>query len=98
MSTMLQLCTNLITTSRRICIYTLRVQNHLIHENSDTIPDDQIAFAFELVEMSVDLPFYKNFREYENALADVEAKLRTVEGGYVALVDGVIAGGILLEC
>lgn len=78
-------------------IYTLCVKNHLIRETVDTIPDDQAAFAFELVETPVDLPLYKNFREYENALVDVEAKLSTVEGGYVALVDGVIAGGILLN-
>jgi len=78
-------------------IYTLRVENNLIREDADPLPDDHAAFAFELVEMSVDLPLYKNFREYENALADVEAKLRAVEGGYVALVDGVVAGGILLN-
>jgi len=48
-------------------IYTLRVENHLIREDVDTILADQAAFALELVEMSVDLPFYKNFREYENA-------------------------------
>ncbi|MBV9712579.1 MAG: GNAT family N-acetyltransferase [Ktedonobacteraceae bacterium] len=78
-------------------IYTLHVQNHLIRENADIMPANQVAFAFELVETPVDLPIYKNFREYENTLADVEAKLRTVEGGYVALVDGAIAGGILLN-
>ncbi len=78
-------------------IYTLRVHDHLIGENSDTISDDQVAFAFELVATPVDPPLYKNFREYENTLADVEAKLHTVEGGYIALVDGIIAGGILLN-
>ncbi len=78
-------------------IYTLRVQNHLLGDRPDTIVGEQVAFAFELVETPVDPPLYKNFREYENTLADVEAKLHTVEGGYVALVDGVIAGGILLN-
>ncbi|MBA2391262.1 MAG: GNAT family N-acetyltransferase [Ktedonobacteraceae bacterium] len=78
-------------------IYTLRVENHLIRENTDAIPNDHAAFAFELVETPLDLPLYKNFREYENTLADVETKLRNVEGGYVALVDGVVAGGILLN-
>jgi GNAT superfamily N-acetyltransferase len=77
-------------------IYTLRVQDHLLRENADTIPD-QVAFAFELVETPVDPPIYKNFREYENTLSDVETKLQNVEGGYVALVDGAIAGGILLN-
>ncbi len=78
-------------------IYTLRVHDHLIGENSDTISGDQVAFALELVATPADPPLYKNFREYENTLADVEAKLHTVEGGYVALVDGVIAGGIFLN-
>jgi GNAT superfamily N-acetyltransferase len=78
-------------------IYTLHVQNHLIGEHSDTIPGEGVAFAFELVETPVDPPIYKNFREYENTLPVVEAKLRTVQGGYVALVDGAITGGILLN-
>ncbi len=77
-------------------IYTLRVQDRLHDEQGDDV-GEQVAFAFELVETLVDFPLYKNFREYENALADVEARLKTVEGGYVALADGQIAGGILLN-
>lgn len=78
-------------------IYTLHIQDHLTGEHSTTLPASQMALAFELIETPVDPPLYKNFREYENTLPDVEAKLRAVEGGYVALVDGVIAGGILLN-
>jgi ribosomal protein S18 acetylase RimI-like enzyme len=77
-------------------IYTLRVQNRLLRETQGDDIDDQVAFAFELVETLLDYPLYKNFREYENTLADVETKLKAVEGGYVALADGQVAGGILL--
>lgn len=78
-------------------IYTLRVQDRLPRDEQDADVDDPAAFSFELVETLVDYPLYKNFREYENTLADVEAKLRNVEGGYVALADGQVAGGILLN-
>ncbi|MDQ2888751.1 MAG: GNAT family N-acetyltransferase [Chloroflexota bacterium] len=77
-------------------IYTLRVQNRLLREAQGNDVDEQAAFAFELVETLLDYPLYKNFREYENTLADVETKLKSVEGGYVALADGQVAGGILL--
>ena len=79
-------------------IYTLRVQNRLPRDGEGGQVDDQaVALAFELVETRLDLPLYKNFREYENDLADVERKLNNVEGGYVALADGQMAGGILLN-
>jgi ribosomal protein S18 acetylase RimI-like enzyme len=77
-------------------IYTLHVHNRLLREAQGDDVDEQAAFAFELAETLLDYPLYKNFREYENTLADVEAKLKSVEGGYVALADGQVAGGILL--
>ncbi len=77
-------------------IYALRVQNRLLRDAQGEALDEQTAFVFELVETLLDYPLYKNFREYENTLADVETKLKTVEGGYVALADGQVAGGILL--
>jgi ribosomal protein S18 acetylase RimI-like enzyme len=77
-------------------IYTLRVHNRLLQEAQGDDGDEQAAFAFELVETLLDYPLYKNFREYENTLVDVETKLKAVEGGYVALADGQVAGGILL--
>ena len=39
----------------------------------------------------------EHYREYEHTLAEVEAKLAGVHGGYVALADGQIAGVILLN-
>ncbi len=55
-------------------IYTLRVHNRLLRDEQGGDVDDQAAFSFELVETLLDYPLYKNFREYENTLADVEAK------------------------
>jgi GNAT superfamily N-acetyltransferase len=78
-------------------IYTLRVQNRLMQGEDAPDGDIQPAFSFELVETPVDPPIYKNFHEYENTLEDIEAKLRGGEGGYVALANGEIAGGILLN-
>jgi GNAT superfamily N-acetyltransferase len=78
-------------------IYTLRVHDHLVSEHSAALSTNDAAFVFELIATPVDPPLYKNFREYENTLPDVETKLSAVGGGYVALVDGVIAGGILLN-
>lgn len=78
-------------------IYTFHVQNRLVRSEIEASARDKAAFAFELVETPVDPPFYKNYREYEDTLADVEAKLRTIEGGYVALAGGEMAGAILLN-
>lgn len=78
-------------------IYTLHVRNHLVGEHSTTLPANQTAFAFELIETPVDPPFYKNFREHGQTLPDIEARVRAAEGGYVALVDGVVSGAILLD-
>ena len=78
-------------------IYTLRVQNHLLHRSdmSDAGPAS-VALAFELVETPIDPPYYKNFREDANALADVEQRLYASEGGYIALANDEIAGCVLL--
>jgi len=77
-------------------IYTLRVQNKLLAGEQDE-RNERIAFAFELIETPVDPPLYKNYREHEDTLADVEAKLRNCEGGYVAFAAGEMAGAILLH-
>ncbi len=76
-------------------IYTLHVQNQLMQD--DERADIHPVFAFELLETQVDPPIYKNLREGEETLAAVEEKLRNVEGGYVALADGKVAGAILLR-
>ncbi|HCI79564.1 MAG TPA: hypothetical protein DHW02_07730 [Ktedonobacter sp.] len=78
-------------------IYTFRTQNHLLH--NDDMPDAgpaSVALTFELVETPIDPPYYKNFRKDANSLADVEQRLQGSEGGYVALANDEIAGGILL--
>jgi GNAT superfamily N-acetyltransferase len=78
-------------------IYTLRVRNQLLREETDTSEEERLAFALEPVEAHVDPPLYKDYREQISTPEDIEAKLRNCEGGYVALADGEIAGGILLS-
>jgi GNAT superfamily N-acetyltransferase len=79
-------------------IYTLRIRDHLAHHvGEEHGPDGSAVFTFELIETPVDPPIYKNYRENAATLADIEAELRNAEGGYVALADGTIAGGILLN-
>ena len=78
-------------------IYTLRVNGKLA-QNDDTMQTlDRPAIAFELWETPVDPPIYKSFREYEHKLEEVETRLNSVEGGYVALAGGQIAGAVLLN-
>lgn len=79
-------------------IYTLRVRGRLAPA-TDSDPHSQAnpALTFELFETPVDPPLYKSYREFERTLADVEARLRGVEGGYVALANGQVAGVILLN-
>jgi len=82
-------------------IYVLRIRNRLIPHSSDTIDtapsSPSASFAFELIETAVDPPIYKNYRETLPTVADIETELRNAEGGYVALADNTIAGGILLH-
>ncbi|GCE20473.1 GNAT family N-acetyltransferase [Dictyobacter kobayashii] len=77
-------------------IYTLQVHNHLIHNHTNSGEGGGTAFAFELVETAVDPPFYKNFHGSENSLGKIKTLLQTTEGGFVALVDGNVVGGIFL--
>jgi GNAT superfamily N-acetyltransferase len=78
-------------------IYTLRVNGKLA-QNDDTMQTlDRPALAFELWDTPVDPPIYKSFREYEHKLEEVETRLNSVEGGYVALAGGQIAGAVLLN-
>lgn len=79
-------------------IYTLRVHNHLIQHNESVVQSNETpAFAFELLETPVDPPVYKNYRDQEGTLDDIEAQIRRAEGGYIALANGEVAGGILLN-
>ena len=79
-------------------IYALHVHNGLIQNKHAAVSkDDQVAFAFELIETQVDPPLYKNYREREQMLADLEARVQDAQGGFVALVDGKVAGAIFLN-
>ncbi len=44
-----------------------------------------------------DPPLYKDHRAFERTLEDVEARLHNVDGGYVAMADGQVAGAVLLN-
>ena len=78
-------------------IYTLRVNGKLGSNEDVSQPLDKPALAYELWETPVDPPLYKSFREYEQKLEEVETRLQSVEGGYVALTDGQLAGVVLLN-
>jgi GNAT superfamily N-acetyltransferase len=78
-------------------VYTLHVRDRLLEYDSSAQPADGSALAFELMVTYVDIPIYRDFREYEHTLEDVERRLRSIEGGYVALADEKVAGGILLN-
>ena len=78
-------------------IYTLHVHSDFEQGDGQLSPAGQPAFAFELREMLVDLPLYKDYRAYQHTLEAVEARLASVQGGYVALAEGQVAGVILLN-
>jgi GNAT superfamily N-acetyltransferase len=78
-------------------IYTLHVQSNVEQGDGQVSLAGQPAFAFELREMSVDLPLYKDLRAYQRTLEAVEVRLAGVQGGYVALADGQVAGVVLLK-
>src|SRR6266704_1678744 len=74
-------------------IYNLRVRGEMLPD-SPASALDKPALTFELLEMPVEPPLYKNYCEYEGTLEAVEAKIRSVDGGYVALAGGQVAGGV----
>ena len=78
-------------------IYTLHVQSNFEQGDGQASLATKPAFAFELREMVVDLPLYKDYRAYQGTLEAVEARLASVQGGYVALADGKVAGAVLLN-
>ena len=78
-------------------IYTLRVQNHLLSSHdAGSASGGQVMFAFELIETQVDPPLYKRFHTHDGALARITSLVHKAGGGFVALTDGKIAGGIFL--
>lgn len=78
-------------------IYTLHVQDNLAQSADRQAYPESLALAFELHEMAVDLPLYKDYREFGPTLEAVEARIAGADGGYVALADGEVAGVILLR-
>jgi GNAT superfamily N-acetyltransferase len=78
-------------------IFTLCVQEPLEKQSASGKLSLKPGLAFELHETVVDPPLYKNYREFENTLDDVETRLHDVEGGFVAIADGQVAGVVLLN-
>src|SRR5437899_3624810 len=78
-------------------IYTLRVQGPLAQGDTNSSGSSKPALTFELLETPVDPPVYKSLREFGSSLAQLKGKLRCVEGGYIALAGGQVAGVILLN-
>lgn len=85
-------------------IYTVRIRGKLAQGDASTQASDTPVLAFELVETPIEPSLYKDYRNYAGTLEEVEAKLsrrglqdRVDEGGYIALADGQVAGGILLH-
>jgi GNAT superfamily N-acetyltransferase len=76
-------------------IYTLRVKERFSHTRSgeEELPN----FAFELLETPVDRPLYKNYFADVSSVEEIKTRLRDMDGGYVALADGQIAGAILFK-
>lgn len=78
-------------------IYTLQVRGDLMQPAGQDALPAHVMLNFELKETPVDLPLYKDYREYARTLQEVEARLGSVDGGYVALAGGEVAGAILLS-
>lgn len=75
-------------------IYALHVLDRLLMSEEIGHPS---SLSFELREIPVDRPLYKDYREFAGSQADVEGILRSVDGGYTALAGGEVAGVILLN-
>src|SRR5215469_15863810 len=69
-------------------IYALRVGG-VLAQSGDTSPiEGEPALFFELWEKIVEPPLYKSYLEYNRTLREFEARLSSIDGGYVALADG----------
>jgi GNAT superfamily N-acetyltransferase len=78
-------------------IYTMRVSG-ILSQNEDAVySPDKPALSFELWETPVDPPIYKSYRKYDHTQEEVENRLSSVDGGYIALADGQVAGVVLLN-
>ncbi|GCE13169.1 GNAT family N-acetyltransferase [Tengunoibacter tsumagoiensis] len=52
------------------------------------------SFMLELMEMPIDPPIYQSYRGRKNDLNEITYELQQCQGGFCALVDETIAGGI----
>jgi Acetyltransferase (GNAT) family. len=85
-------------------IYALRVQNRLTSKAAPASDEKgrgkektaAAAFAFELVETSVDPPFYKDLNGHEDAFAELQTLVQQKDRGFVALVDGKVVGALFM--
>jgi len=78
-------------------IYTLRVGGVLAQSGDTPHIEGRPALAFELWETIVEPPLYKSYHEYKRTLGEFEARLNSIDGGYVALADEQVAGVVLLN-
>jgi GNAT superfamily N-acetyltransferase len=78
-------------------IYALRVGGVLAQSVDTQHLEGGPALAFELWETIVEPPLYKSYLEYKRTLGEFEARLNSIDGGYVALADGQVAGVVLLN-
>ncbi len=80
-------------------IYTLRIRECLLNGQREggNEATDRTALSFELVETPIDPPLYKNYFEGHTSVEEIEERVRQAKGGYVALADGAVAGGVLLD-
>lgn len=79
-------------------IYTLDVQERLFHGSTRPFPPrDSPRLSLTLQECFIDPPFYKNLGENNFSQDEVEAKVRSAQGGFVAIADSQIAGAVLLH-
>lgn len=79
-------------------IYTLQIQETLSHGDGRIRRAETLSsLSFTLQEVFVDPPFYKNLGDHTFTQAEIEAKVHSTEGGYVAFADGQLTGAILLD-
>jgi GNAT superfamily N-acetyltransferase len=79
-------------------VYTLKIHDQLAPhiQTTPTQTAHTSAFDFSLVETPVDPPLYKDYRTCASSPADIESMIQQGDGGFVALANGVVAGGIFL--
>ncbi|GCF11299.1 GNAT family N-acetyltransferase [Dictyobacter arantiisoli] len=77
-------------------IYALKVQNQLIQHHVSIETRAKATCTFELVETPVDPPLYKKYALLAEPVEEIATLLQHTQGGFVALMDGKLAGVIIL--